>query len=212
MSSDNKNDNSVALTKPVVMVFPNLHEPRAIGAKGKEQGAPKYSANFVFPPDHPDLPKLVAKAKEVAGAKWPGRELATLKFPFSKGDKLADKAKAKGKDGEFQRGKTVLASRSKYEPRLSVIENGKLVELEGPARAAAKPKFYSGVEVLAQFNFVTYEGVGENPDGVTAYLNQVCSLNKGARIAGGASAAEVFKGYAGTVSNEDPTGDDEIPY
>lgn len=211
-----KQDTSVSLTKPVILDHPNLFEARAIGPKGREQGKPKYSANFIFPADHPDLKGLVAKAKEVAQARWPGRELASLKFPFSKGEKLAEKAKAKGKDGEYLRGNTVISSRSQYEPRLSVIENKKLIELEGPARVAAKSKFYRGVEVLAQFNFVAYEGVGENPDGVTAYLNMICSLNQGKRMAGGQSAAEVFKGYAGVVSQEDPTAgsedDDEIPF
>lgn len=213
MSDDNKG--LVSLTKPVILDFPNIFEPRAIGKKGKEQGKPKYSANFIFPADHPDLKVLVSAAKEVASAQWPGRELKSLKFPFEKGEKAAERAKAKGKDGDYLLGTTVMVSRSQYEPRLSVIENKKLVELEGPARVAAKSKFYRGVEVLAQFNLVPYDGVGGNPDGVTAYLNMICSLNQGKRMAGGASAAEVFKGYAGAVSGEDPTGgedDDEIPY
>jgi hypothetical protein len=76
----------------------------------------------------------------------------------------------------------------------------------------AKPKFYFGVEVLPQFNFVAYDGVGNNLDGVTAYLNMVFTTNKGKRLSGGASAAETFKGYAGHTSTEDPTagGGDEI--
>lgn len=205
----------VSLSQPARLVFPYLYEPRAFGPKGKESGTPKYSANFLFDIDSADFKKLVAKAKEVAASKWPGRELAGLKFPFSKGDALADKAKAKGKDGEFQRGKVVVVARSKYEPRLAILgDKGKPpIDLDGPARDLHKSKFYSGVECLAEFNFVAYDGVGANPDGVTAYLNLILSLNKGERIGGGASAAEVFKGYAGNTVDEDPTGgDDEIPF
>ena len=206
------------LTEPVPMSFPNLFEARAFGPKGKESGQPKFSANLNFKADSVDLKGLKSLAVKVARARWPDRKLSELKFPFSDGDKLADKAKAKKKDGEFQRGLVVVAGRSKYEPRLAVFENGKIVDLEGAARAAAKGKFYPGVEVLATLCLVAYDGVGANPDGVTAYLNLVLSTNKGTRIAGGASAAETFKGYAGSAKAEDPTVgaasglDDEIPF
>lgn len=210
------------LTTPVVMAHPNLFEARAFGPKGKESGQPKYSANLVIDPtdakQKADLDAMKAMAAQVAKARWPGRDLKELKFPFSNGDKLAEKRANKGKaDGDFQKGKIVMACRSKYEPRLAVIENGKINDLEGPARAAAKSKFYFGCQVLAAINFQPYDGVGNNPDGVTAYLNVVVSLNKGQRLSGGASAAETFKGYVGAASMEDPTGgeqigDDDIPF
>lgn len=204
------------LTEPVVMTFPNLLVPKAFGQKGKESGEPKYSANFSFNPDSADLKQMKAVAARIARAKWPGIDLKTLVFPFSNGNKLADDAKTNKKDREFYRGKVVVAARSKYEPRLSGVENGKMVDYEGEARKAASGKFYSGVEVLAQVNFVAYKGVGRNPDGVTAYLNMIFTTNKGVRIGTSQSAAEVFKGYVGTISAEDPTAgaagiDDEIP-
>ena len=215
--SEDKDQGIYNLTSPVQSVFPNLIEPRAVGPKGKEQGKPKYSLNFVFDPDSEDLAKLKSLAAKLAKAKWPSRDLKELRFPFSNGDKLADKQKAKGKDAEFYRGKVVLVSRSQYEPRLSVIQNGGITDLEGDARVAAKGKFYHGVEVLAQVNLVAYDGVGEDgKDGVTAYLNMVLSTNKGDKLSGGASAAEVFSGYAGVSTTEDPTEgsdlDDEIPF
>lgn len=216
-----KADSTYNLTTPVVMAHPNLFEARAFGPKGKESGNPKFSANLVIDPADPkqkiDLDAMKAMAISVARARWPNRDIKELKFPFSNGDKLADKRAGKGKtDGDFQRGKVIIAGRSKYEPRLAVIENGKIVDLEGPARIAAKSKFYFGCHVLATLNFQPYEGVGNNPDGVTAYLNIVVSLNKGQRLSGGASAAETFKGYVGHTSAEDPTGgesisDDDIP-
>jgi len=215
--SDDKDGGIYNLTSPVQSAFPNLIEARAVGKKGKEVGKPKYSLNFCFPSDSSDLAALKALAVKLAKEKWPGVDIKTLRFPFSSGDKLADKAKAGGKDAEFYRGKAILVSRSQYEPRLSGIENGKVVDYEGPARIAAKPKFYNGVEVLAQVNLVAYDAVGEDgKPGVTAYLNMVLTTNKGAKLSGGASAAEVFKGYAGSVTTEDPTDDasddDEIPF
>jgi len=215
--ADEKDKTTYNLTEPVVMTFPNLHEARAFGQKGKESGEPKYSANFNFAPESADLKAMKALCAKVAKARWPGRDLKELVFPFANGTKLADEAKAKGKDREFNRGQVVLAARSKYEPRLSGIENGVAVDYEGDARKASKGKFYAGVLVLAQVNFVAYDGVGRNPDGVTAYLNMVFTTNKGTRLNQGQTAAEVFKGYVGSVSAEDPTAgqfavDDEMPF
>lgn len=216
--ADDKQAGLFSFTAAVPMYHPNLFEARAFGAKGKESGTPKFSANFAFQPDAADLASMKAIAVKIARAKWPDRALKDLQFPFSNGDKIAASAKAKGKDGSFNAGKVIIAARSKYEPGLAGVENGKVVDYEGAARVAAKGKFYFGVEVLAQVNFVAYDGVGKNPDGVTAYLNKVLTTGKGVKVAGGASAAEVFKGYVGTTTTEDPTGgvgsalDDEIPF
>lgn len=226
--ADQENGKGAAfnLTVPVTMTFPNLFTPRAFGAKGKETGDPKYSANFSFEPESTDLKAMKASCAAVAKAKWPGRAFVnaedpsqSLVFPFTSGDRLADKAKREKKDREFYRGKIILASRSKYQPRLSGIENGNAVDYEADMLKTVTAKFYPGVLVLAQFNFVAYPGVGRNPDGVTAYLNMVFTTGKGPRLNTGQSAAEVFKGYVGHVSAEDPTGgqfaapadEDEIP-
>lgn len=206
----------VNTTSPMTMTFPNLLEAKAVEIKGKPSGEPKFSANFEAAPDHPDIAVLKQKAAAVARAKWPGRELKELAFPFNDGSKLADKAKAKGKDREFSRGKVVITARSKFQPRLSVIDGGRLVDLDEALLPVHKGKLYSGVDALAQFNFVAYDGVGNNPDGVTAYLNMVVSLNKGTKLSAGQSAAEVFKGYVGLASPEDPTAgmgvEDEIQF
>lgn len=207
----------IEINKPVMTSFPQLFEAKAVMRKGKPTGEPKFSANFEFHPvnDKAELDALKAKAAAVAKAKWPGRDLKELAFPFTSGDKLAEKAKAKGKDRDFSKGKVVLTARSKYEPRLSVIENGKLVDYEGDRRPTCKSKFYSGVEVLFQVNFQAYDAVDEDGKaGVTAYLNMVVSLNKGKKLAGGgSSAAEVFKGYVGVASAEDPTlVDEDFPF
>ena len=207
MSEAKTTEGVVSTTVPTMSTFPNLLEAKSVMKNGKPTGDPKFSINLEFKSDHADLGVLKAEAMKAAKAKWPGRDFKTnFQWPFSSGDKLADQAKAKGKDREFSRGRTVLTSRSKYEPRLSAIVDGRLIDFEGSTRAAAKPYFYNGVEVLAQVNFVPYEGVGNGMDGVTAYLNMVLSLNKGDKLSGGGqSAAEVFKSYIGVSADTDPT-------
>lgn len=212
---------TVKLTKPAMMTFSmSLLEAKAIGPKGKEQGTPKHSANFEIDPaiSAEDKAALTAEAVRVAREKWPGRDLKELQFPFKSGDALADKAKKASKDREFSRGKWVIVARSKFLPRLSYVEGGQIIEVDGEnpeAVSRVKGKFYAGVQALAEFTFQAYEGVGNNPDGVTAYLNKVCSLNRGKKLStgGGASSAETFKDYIGTESDYDPTAglDDEIP-
>lgn len=198
------------LTNPVVMTFPNLFEPKAFkGAGGKDAGEPKYSANFLFNPDHPDLRPLKLLAVQVAHSRWPGRDVKTIAFPFTSGDKANEKAVQRGKSArDWQAGKIVVAARSKYQPRLAAIVNGRIVDFDNDAAIATnKGLFYSGVEVLAQFNLTAYQGIGQNPDGVNVYLNMIMSTNKGARIAtGGMSAVDAFRGYVGAVSDTDPTG------
>lgn len=209
--SEAKSEGIYNLTFPVtLMTFGNsLLEAKPYMKNGKPQGEPKYSANFVFNADHPDLKAMKELAAKLARQKWPDKLFTELAFPFTSGDKLADKRKAKGKDeGNDLRGKVVMNIKSKYEPRLAYLENGKIIDLEtDTAKQMAKGKFYSGVEVLAQFNFVVYDPIGENAKGgVTVYLNMVLSTNKGKKLAGSSkSASDVFKGYVGSVSTEDPT-------
>jgi hypothetical protein len=221
MTEAAKTDGIFDLTQPVPMTFPQLFEAKAFQKGGKTAGEPKFSGNFNFPIDSEDLKALKTLAAKLARAKWPDKPFTELVFPFANGDKLADERKAKGKNGgDFTRGKVVIAARSKYEPELGYIENGRIVELSTPtAKQAAKGKFYPGVLVYAQFNLVPYDAVGSNKPGVTAYLNKVLSTVKGERLAGGKSITDTFKGYVGAVSMDDPTAPgvgqslaDEIPY
>lgn len=199
-----------------ILNFPNIFTPRAFkGKNGVAQGEPKFDAALELAPDSPDLKNMKAAAVAVARAKWPDRDLKVdFQFPWTLGDKLADKAKAKGKDRESSRGLVVLTARSQYAPRLSVIEKGDVVDYFDERRPLAKDAFYSGVKVGFVVTFNAYEGVGSNPDGVNAYLDWLISTKSGKRLVTSASGADVFKGYAGRVSDEDPTtadaGDDEF--
>lgn len=196
-----------ASTAPAVLIHPALFEARAFKRNGKDVGEPKFSGAFVLAADHPDVAALKAKALGVARAKWPGIDPNSLAWPWVKGEVSADKAKAKNKNAEYARGKIVLTARSKFPPRLGGLEDGRIVDYETEAaRALAKPKFYFGTEALFEVNFVAYDAIRDGErNGVNAYLNQVVTLNRGERLAGGPSPSETFKGYAGSSTAEDPT-------
>lgn len=213
-----------SFTEPQVAAFCTVTEAKKFKRKGKETGEAKFSATFIFKPDSKDLAAAKAKAVEVFKAKFPGKELKGAKFPFANGDTEAAKRLAKlaaeNKEGpkyDFLAGHICMKAASKYPVQLAIIEGGKIIDLSPEAVASHKSKFYAGVQCLAEVTFVAYEGVDAgDPDGVTAYLNTFVSLNKGDKLLGGRSAAETFKGYAGTKTDEDPTGgaglDDEIPF
>lgn len=202
---------------PQRAVFINAFEPKAFMKDGKPKGDPKYSITFVIPPNTPELEGLKKAAAAAARAKWPTRNLSELAFPFTNGDRAAEKSAAKGKDGGFYKGQVVFKTRSKYPPTLSVIAGGKLIVLETDAlKAQWKSKFYNGCWGVGAVNFVPYDGENDK-DGITAYIQSFLWVKDGERI-GGRDQAEVFKDYMGTVSNEDPFGgapgglDDEIPF
>lgn len=198
----------------VLTSFPNVIEKTQVKRNGKPTGEPKYSANFEFEPDSPDLARCKAAAVAVAREQWPGVDLKTLKFPFEDGTRLADKAEANSKKREWSRGKAVLTARTTTELELSAIVAGQYREF--PDRKLAKPYFYTGVFCGAEFLFKAYDAIDENgKPGVTCYLQKIISLNVGKKLTNGASSAEIFKHYVGMAKAEDPTAgmdDDEIPF
>ncbi len=215
-----------ALTAPVTLLFPALVTPRKYKVRGKETGEAKYGASFLVASDHPDLKPMKDHAIALAKAKWPGRDLGadvkggSFKLPWTSGDvmiardnaKLQRENKPTSDRNAFMAGKVVFKASSKFPAVLSLLENGRMIEnLQGAALEAAAGKFYFGCEVLAEFNFQPYDRVKEeDQDGVTCYLQQVVSLNKGTRLGGQIrSASDTFKGYVGASTLEDPTGEDE---
>jgi hypothetical protein len=217
------------LTAPVLMAFPNLFVPKPIAGKGD----PMYSANFIMGPDHPDLDPIKRHIVKLAKQKWPNVDMSQVHIPLKSGTVLADKriadlrkkAVAAGKDpdaitpdGEYQRGKVVInptkaiktrEGKPLQPPALSAIVNGRIIDLDTPElRAQYEKQFFFGAEVLARINFGTYDGNGSTiQDGVTSYLDMVLATGKGERLGGGPRAAsEVFSGYVGSYSAEDPTG------
>ena len=200
--TENNATPGVVVTPEFRLVYPNLFEARAFVRDGKPQGDPKYGLVMLFKPDEIDGMKNVAKA--VAKAKWPGRELKELKFPFKSGNAEAKKRTDAGKDGSFYEGTVVIKASSKYQPQVVDLDRKDILD---PKRV------YSGVYAYAELNFVAYPGVGGGQDGVTAYVNFVMVSRNGDRIAG-KTADDVFSGVGGGETDVDPTGDldADIPF
>jgi len=209
MAIETKKDPNHGVVKfgPVPGVYLNLFQAKAVSINGKTSGEPKYSGDFLLTPGSDDYKAISAKAFEVAKERWPGRDLKELQFAWSNGDKLAAKAELKGKKRDFYKGFTVLKARTQYEPQVSVVEGGSIVDYAGEKRALASKHFKGGQLVFVEVKFVAYDGVGNNPDGVTAYLNAVVATGrKGVEVpVGGQTSAEKFSGYIGLLSEEDPT-------
>lgn len=219
--------------------YANIAEAKAFQKKGQAKGDPKYSAVFIVDPENADLAKLKAEAVAMLKAKAAGKTLRTrrltqeeldsgnfveVQVPWKDGTKEADRMKAAGKDGEVFRGKVLVKASSKYQPALSAIVDKKVVDfVTDEAKAqAGKKYFYSGAYLVPSFGLHWYKGDEGKPDGVSLYLNAVLFAKNGPRLGGRQhNAAEAFKGYIGSISEEDPTGgaaftadelDDEIPF
>lgn len=211
-------------TQPHRALYLNALKARGAKLKNGKESEPKFDATLMIASDSPDYAGLRSAILAAAAQKWPGRNVGSdikagqFNIPITDGDRHADKEKAKGKDRETARGSKLVKASSKFQPTLCVIANGAVVDLTTPELVTMhEKKFYPGVQVAVEIELVPYEAVrdGEN-DGVSARLYKVLSLNKGDRLGGSVrTGAEVFKEYAGMVSDEDPTGgdlDDEIPF
>lgn len=217
---------SYQMTKPAIVVWPSVVVPKR--ASVKLQNEPRFECDFLFKEDHPDLAPIMAMMKTCATAEF-GVGISGRKFPLQRGDKIADDAKLKGRDREFMRGYTKFQVHANVEikqgpkkgqplapPRLVVLLNGKYLRFsEDHERALAKQYFYSGVFAVGTFTFVAYPGMG---GGVSAFLNEILSLNTGERIKTGIDdeerygSADQFKGYIGHQSAVDPTAGADIDY
>ena len=191
----NSNPNDLIITPEFRMVFPQLFEPKPVVVKGKEVGDPIYSLLMMFEPSA--IKPVKEKAAEVARQKWPNRDLTELNMPFQSGDEQAKNAAAKDKDGSFFEGMQLLKTKSKFQP--GVVGPNKQEILNAS-------DIYSGCYGYAEVNFVSYDGISNNPDGVTAYLNHVMKSRDGERLAG-RTAKDVFSGIEGGESDYDPTSD-----
>lgn len=215
---------SFTFTIPVTAINVSLDQPVNFDKKTNKMVVDldkgKYSLTSLLNADHPQLAAAKAEAAKVAKAKWPGRPLSEVKFPFQNGDTQADKrlkkAAAKGKKAEvdYMRGKVLLPAHAypAYPPDLTDATKG-FGNVLNP-----KQKFYSGAQVLVEVFFKAYEKTDEvkgeevNQDGVTCYLNKVSFAGEGPKIGGGGgrSSADAFKDYAGSVSDENPLDPDEM--
>lgn len=156
-----------------------------------------------------------------------------LKLPFSSGDVEAMKAMEKGKDRSFCAGMVLLKTSSLYpipvfdarqrdekgEPMLVGLGSEPSDDDSTDTKAERgriKKVLYGGCFVAAEVKYRTYPKHGTNPPGVTAYLQKVCFVKDGDRIASGVSG-DVFTSVQGAVTKDDPTGgegleDDDISF
>ena len=218
----NAHDIRYTMTKPAIMAHPHVIVPVAYGQNPKPDAKKSYSCSFVLPQDHPDVAPMKAAIVAAATAMWPGLNIVAevgagkLKVPFSQGDKMiakrVAKLKAGGKeykgDADFQKGMIVFKASSDFPPALGVRIAGQGdIDVTEDNKGLHKNAFYFGSEGLGAFTFRPYDAIGEDgKPGVKMYLDMVHSLNRGKRIATGQrSAAEAFKGVAGSVVDVDPT-------
>lgn len=142
----------------------------------------------------------------------------TKSWPFREGDKMADALKAKNKDGEFLRGKVVIAAKS-YEnvkPILSYYDatakaTKQLSRISDVDMAKAKEMFnggnYAGAELSMRASCVG--GVHY----ISFYINAVRFLAEGEKF-GGKGMMDRFDGVYGGEAAHDPTAgmNEEIPF
>lgn len=212
--------------KPAPIIWAHLITPRKARVVNGNEFKPQFEVSWLFEPDHPDFLALRGLLGQIATAEFGAQRVSVpldqpgaLKYPLENGTKLADAAAAKGKDREFLRGKilfkphsvSVRRSGEKADPpRLKALVNGKYVGFEDDAeRPAAAKLFYPGALCVGEVTLRPYTGMG---GGVTAFLNEILTLNAGARINAGSQddeakygAADKWSQYVGTVSSVDPT-------
>lgn len=223
-------DQKYTMTAPCILYFPNLITPKAFGKKPKPDAAKKYSSGFLFRADHPDLAPLKAAILAAAKTLFPTMDIGAeykagrFKLPFKTGEKelAVFQAKLTEQGKEYAGQRDWLKGTIKFQAdsgedipvKLGVRREGQDIDLTPDNKGQHQSAFYSGVEALAMFTVHPYKAINaESVPGVKLYLSVVHSLNRGKKHFEGASAAETFKGVAGSAVDEDPTGlDDEIPF
>jgi Protein of unknown function (DUF2815) len=223
----------VRIHTPLVMIFPTVIDPKPFKLKGKvTQGDPVYSASFVLDPTSEIVASVKAAIVAVCKEKWPGRNIAEgvksgeIMLPITPGNTMISQRQAnltaQGKDykgdSDFMKDQLVLKTGTKkFPPQLGYWDTAtrKWIDLDENTKHANASRFYFGAEALLEVNLSAYDRVNATArDGVKAYLQKVYVTGKGKRLSGGQLGSETFKGYAGSVSDQNPTEgmNDEIPF
>jgi len=223
----------IGIAKAARILWATLDEARPFKDKsGKENGKPKYSATLFLPNDsaelkaHKDAVVSLLKAKYGAKLSFSQEEKAfyaevdgrkmKLALPFHNGDEEVVAGMSTGKDRSFCAGGMLIKTSSQYP--VPCFDARKRDSSGNPAavtdKEAIKATFYSGCFGAATIKYRTYDKVGSNPPGVTAYLQKACFVHDGDRIASGANSSN-FAQVQGAVTEYNPTdvaADDEISY
>jgi len=131
----------------VRLAFPNLFKPTTVNGEGE----PAYSASFILPADHPQLPVIQKAQEEVGRAKW-GDKWAAVKKELAAKDRNAlhdgdTKSQYDGFEGNF-----FVSSRAKQSARPTVIDRNKSPLTEGDGRPYAGCYVNASIELWAQDN------------------------------------------------------------
>ena len=186
------------------VIFPNFAEPSTVMVNGKPTGKPQYSASLLLDPNN--VKELKAAIQRVAKEAFPQTKVSELQLPVHSGDKEAQKAADKGRDGGFYTGKLVLKARSDYKPVAVGPDNQKLLDY-GSVK--------SGDWGRAQVYLKAYDVNGNR--GVKAFLTGFMLTEEGERLFGNDPQA----GFAAYASETPATGgaaasqndyDDDIPF
>jgi hypothetical protein len=175
---------SIILLKNVRLAFPQLWVPKATTGKDGKPGKPKYSANFIMAPDHPDMPKLKAIILAVAKAKWADQSEVILKG-LKVQDKLClhdgvTKAKYAGFDGNM-----FVSANSDSRP--SVFDRHK-INGQGVILAESDGRPYAGCYVNASID-VWAQDHPKHGKRVNAQLRGVQFVRDGDAFAAGTAAS-----------------------
>lgn len=179
------------VTEEFTAVWTHLFKPHAF--KGDTDKA-RYSVEMLFDPD--DVDEMVEAAKEVARLNFPDEPLKDIKFPFKKGDALAEKAKKKERDGEYYRGKIMVRAHSKEPPAICDLQYNYIIDPN---------KVHAGCKGRAEITFAPYEN-DLTGKGITVYLNSYQHTAAGERI-GGRDMKKIFGSYR-AETDDDPEVED----
>lgn len=160
-------------------------------------GKPRYSANFLLPPDHPQVDKINSAMKAVAKAKW-GDDAAAIFKRLEKTDKLAlHDGDLKSKYAGFA-GNLYVAAASQEAVRPTVLHKDGRTPI-----VASDGIIYSGCYVNVSLEFWAQgqeSGFGER---INAQLRGVQFLRDGESFGGGQAAeADEFEDLSDTGEDD----------
>jgi len=112
--------------KKVRLSFPHLHE-----ANSYEGGPAKFSASYIFPPDHPAVQELNAAIVKVAAEKWGAKADAILKTLRTAGKTCLRDGDSKADRDEYAGMMFVSASSAKRVKLVDQDGTTPLVEADG---------------------------------------------------------------------------------
>lgn len=165
------------LLKDVRLAFPSLWKPST--PKGSQGGEAAFSASFLMPKNHRQLPELEAAFKAIAKEKWGVKADVILKA-LKSGDKLCLHNGDAKSDYEGFENNMFISSRSKVRPTVFDGQRNELSEADG------KP--YSGCYVNASIELWAQDNsYGKR---INAQLRGVQFLRDGDAFAGGARPAD----------------------